>query len=191
VKFGLKPMKNREAQDGYYAEVAKLVKDLNMRFVRARKPGLDHSGANQALDKLLAGEAVDGVARPEELLKMPPKAFFRRRGEAAFELVGIDGEKYEDVDSYVKHLAANLPEQYLAGRDFLGFVELLRKLYAGEITPKEAQAATPNLRRVGGVCPCSKSVRWVVDGPVAGNGHAAEGSGNGHSAVAAGVGAGG
>jgi hypothetical protein len=70
----------------------------------------------------------------------------------------------------VRHLARTLPEQYLAGRDFAGFVELLRKLAAGEVTFKEATAATPNLRRVGGVCPCSKSVRWVVDGPTNGHG---------------------
>jgi benzoyl-CoA 2,3-dioxygenase component B len=179
VKFGLKPMKNREAQDAYYTEVTKLVRDLNLRFVRARKPGLDHAGAAAALERLLAGETVDGVARPEELLRMPAKEFFRRRGEPSFRLVGVDGETFESVDDYVRYLATRLPEQYLAGRDFLGFVELLRKLYAGEITPKEAQAATPNLRRVGGVCPCSRSVRWVVDAAANGNG-----DGNGHGLVA-------
>ena len=179
VKFGLKPMKNREAQDLYYQEVAKMVRDLNLRFVRARKPGLDHAGAAQALEKLLAGEAVEGVARPEELLRMPAKEFFRRRGEPAFQLVGVAGEKVEDVESYVRYLSQQLPEQYLAGRDFQGFVDLLRKLHAGEITPKQAQAATPNLRRVGGVCPCARSVRWVVDAPANGNGGAgAEAAGN-------------
>lgn len=186
VKYGLKPMKNREAQDAYYNEVAKLVRDLNMRFVRARNPNLDHAAANQVLDRLLAGEVVEGVARPEELLRMPAKEFFRRRGEPAFRLVGFDGEVFADVDSYVRHLAQVLPEQYLAGRDFLGFVELLRKLDSGEITLKQAQAATPNLRRVGGVCPCSRSVRWVVDAPAAapGDGDAATAAG----AAASGVG---
>ena len=71
----------------------------------------------------------------------------------------------------MRYLAKHLPEQYLAGRDFEGFVSTLRKLASGEITPKEAAAATPNLRRVGGVCPCSKSVRWVQDAPAAGNGN--------------------
>lgn len=169
VKYGLKPMKNGEAQDLYYQEVAKLVRDLNLRFVRARSPELDHAQAHAVLERLLAGEVVEGVGRPEELLRVPAKEFFRRRGEPAFRLVGVDGETIEDVEEYVRYLARHLPEQYLAGRDFQGFVELLRKLLAGEITLKEASAATPNLRRVGGVCPCSKSVRWVIDG--AGNGH--------------------
>ncbi|HXT49422.1 MAG TPA: Phenylacetic acid catabolic protein, partial [Thermoanaerobaculia bacterium] len=170
VKYGLKPMKNGEAQDAYYQEVAKMIRDLNLRFVRARNPELDHAQAAAVLERLLAGEVVEGVGKPEELLRMPAKEYFRRRGEPAFRLVGVDGEAFDDVESYVKHLARTLPEQYLAGRDFQGFVELLRKLAAGEITFKEATVATPNLRRVGGVCPCSKSVRWVVDGPTNGHG---------------------
>jgi benzoyl-CoA 2,3-dioxygenase component B len=171
VRYGLKPMKNLEAQDLYYQEVAKMIRDLNVRFVRTRDPGLDHAGAARVLEQLVAGEVVEGVARPEELLHMPAKEFFRRRGEPAFRLVGVDGETFADVEEYVRYLAKHLPEQYLAGRDFEGFVSTLRKLASGEITPKEAAAATPNLRRVGGVCPCSRSVRWVQDAPAAGNGN--------------------
>jgi hypothetical protein len=48
---------------------------------------------------------------------------------------------------------------------------MLRKLAAGEIGLKEAQAASPNLRRVGGVCPCARSVRWVVEEPASANAH--------------------
>ena len=147
-----------------------MIRDLNFRFVRARNPELDHAQATAVLERLLAGEVVEGVGKPEELLRMPAREYFRRRGEPAFRMVGVDGEAFDDVEAYVRHLAATLPEQYLAGRDFQGFVELLRKLASGEITLKEASAATPNLRRVGGVCPCSKSVRWVVDAPTNGHG---------------------
>jgi hypothetical protein len=170
VKFGLKPMKNGEAQDAYYQEVAKLVRDLNLRFVRARDPKLAHAQAHAVLERLLAGEVVEGVGKPEELLRIPAKEFFRRRGEPAFRMVGVAGEAFTAVEEYVRYLARHLPEQYLAGRDFQGFVELLRDLLAGKITFKEATAATPNLRRVGGVCPCSKSVRWVVEGTSNGHG---------------------
>jgi len=178
VKYGLKPMKNREAQDQYYNEVAKMVRDLNLRFVRARKPELDHAQAKDVLERLLAGEVVEGVGKPEELLKMPAKGFFRRRGESAFRMVGVDGEAFTDVEEYVRYLSEHLPEQYLAGRDFLGFVDLLRKLAKGEIDLKAAQAASPNLRRVGGVCPCAKSVRWVMDEAAGGN---AQGDGQVHA----------
>jgi benzoyl-CoA 2,3-epoxidase subunit B len=171
VKYGLKPMANAEAQELYYQEVAKMVRDLNLRYLRARDPGLDHAAAHEVLRRLAEeGETVDGVGRPEDLLRMPDRRFFRRRGEPAFQLVGVDGETFEDVEAYVRHLTQHLPDAYFAGRDFQGYVELLRKLHGGEISFKEAVAAMPNLRRVGGVCPCSKAVRWVLDEPVAGNG---------------------
>ena len=38
VKYGMKPMKNAEAQKAYYEEVKKVLHDLNMRYVRARLP---------------------------------------------------------------------------------------------------------------------------------------------------------
>jgi len=43
----------------------------------------------------------------------------------------------------------------------------LRKVAAGEWSPAEATKAMPKLRRVGGNCPCSRAVRWVVDEPAA------------------------
>jgi hypothetical protein len=78
-------------------------------------------------------------------------------------MVGFTGEKFDNVDDYVKHLLANLPEGYRAGRDFKGYVDLLREVEAGTTSLKDAQMKMPNLRRVGGTCPCSKSVRWVID----------------------------
>ncbi len=163
VKYGLKPMANAEAQNQYYDEVQKVVDDLNMRYVRAKLPELGFGEAQDVVKRLLeGGENVQGIA-PEELLRMPHKEFYRRRGVPAFRMVGFAGERFENVDDYVKHLLANLPEGYRAGRDFKGYVELLREVQAGTTTLKDAQMKMPNLRRVGGTCPCSKSVRWVID----------------------------
>ncbi len=80
---------------------------------------------------------------------MPAREYFRRRGEPAFRMVGVDGEAFDDVEAYVRHLAATLPEQYLAGRDFQGFVELLRKLAAGRDDAQggERRDAQPAARR--------------------------------------------
>jgi len=60
VRYGLKPMKNAEAQDQYYQEVGKVVRDLNMRFIRARLPELSLSDAEALLEKLLADGAKGG-----------------------------------------------------------------------------------------------------------------------------------
>jgi len=152
--------------------VRKVVRDLNMRYLRARLTDLDLPAANDALDRLDQGETVEGV-RPEELLYLPHKDFFRRRGVPAFHQTGSRGETFQTVPEYLDHLQRTLPESYLASIDFKEFVASLRKVEAGELTAEEASRQLPTLRRVAGSCPCSKSVRWMVDEsarPAAGNG---------------------
>jgi 1,2-phenylacetyl-CoA epoxidase catalytic subunit len=166
VRYGLKPMKNAEAQEQYYQEVAKVVRDLNMRYLRARLPELDLPEANRALDRLEAGETVQGV-RPEDLLYLPHRDYFRRRGVPAFRRVGSRGESFETEAEYLEHLRRTLPESYLASSDFKDFVDRLRQVESGEMSADEAARQLPALRRVAGTCPCSKSVRWVVDAPAA------------------------
>ncbi|MEM9593358.1 MAG: Phenylacetic acid catabolic protein [Acidobacteriota bacterium] len=166
VRMGLKPKKNAEAQDDYYREVSKLVDDLNKRYLRAKLPELSIGEARKALERLkLERGRVHGVDY-DELITMPHKDFFRRRGVPAFALVGVDGETFGDVETYIAHLALKLPESYLANRDFSNYVSTLRKVAAGELTGGDAARQMPALRRVGGSCPCSKSVRWVRDEPL-------------------------
>ena len=180
VEYGLKPMKNAEAQDQYYQEVGKVLQDLNVRFVRARVPRLSASEAEELVRRVTQeGEVVEGITL-EDLIRTPAKEFFRRRGVPAFRMVGFDGEEFKEVDDYIAHLAHNLPDSYRAGSDFKFYVDLLRQVAGGEMEVKQAAYALPSLRRVGGVCPCSRSVRWVSDadnGNGATNGH----SGNGQT----------
>ena len=177
VKYGLKPMKNAEAQEDYYQEVAKVVRELNVRFVRARLHNLKAAEAEDLVRRVMdEGEVVDGI-KPEDLIRLPVKEFFRRRGVPAFELTGFGGESYDTVDEYIAHLSQELPDSYRAGSDFKFYAELLRKVHGGEMTVKDASYAMPSLRRVGGVCPCSRSVRWISD---AENGDGAGANGHGH-----------
>jgi hypothetical protein len=184
VRYGLKPMKNAEAQRDYYEEVRKVIADLNMRFIRARLPELGPKEADEALRRVSEeGETFEGIA-PEDLLRIPHIDFFRRRGVPAFGWVGVDGEQFDSLDDYVSHLMKALPDAYRAGRDFKFFLETARQVEAGELTRDEAARKMPSLRRVGGVCPCSNAVRWVADEeePELTNG-AGNGSTNGASAV--------
>ncbi len=163
VRYGLKPMKNAEAQEQYYAEVSKLVRDLNMRYVRARLPELKLKEAEAVLDRILDdGDTVHGIAWGD-LVHVPPMAFFRRRGVPAFEMVGWDGATFDDVDSYLDHLTDQLPDAYRASSDFRDYAETLREVHEEGVDAQEASRRMPALRRVGGACPCSKSVRWVAD----------------------------
>ena len=144
----------------------KLLRDVNTRYVRARLPQLDRGEALAAVDALAAGESVHGI-RPEEVLHLPDRRYFRRRGVPAFEMVGVDGAAYGAFDAYVAHLRDTLPESYLAGCDFREYLEALRQIDRGELTLEAAVRRMPELRRVGGSCPCSRAVRWVVDEPAA------------------------
>ena len=125
-------------------ECEQMLDDLNKRYARAV-------------------EARGGRVDDSVFLRLPDRRFFRRRGEPAFQMVGVDGRAFTDVEAYVRHLGDVLPEAYLASRDVKHYTDTLRKLVADQITIKDAIKSTPHLARVGGACPCSNSVRWVID----------------------------
>jgi len=134
-----------------------------MRYVRARLSELKLKEAEKLLDTIIdERKTVQGIPW-EELVHVPHPHFFRRRGVPAFTLTGWDGETFGDVDSYLAHLVRHLPDAYRASSDFRDYVEQLRNVESGEVTAEEAARSMPTLRRVGGACPCSKSVRWVAD----------------------------
>ena len=178
VRMGLKPMKNAEAQDEYYQEVSKLVDDLNMRYIRTRLPKLAYAEADKAYKTLLDGDNIDGV-NADDILRMPDKGFYRRRGVPAFTMVGTQGETFDDYDVYMRHLSQALPESYLASSDFSEYAEGMASVARGELEPHEAARQMKTLRRVAATCPCSKSVRWVRDEDSNGDGDVARGNGNG------------
>ena len=68
---------------------------------------------------------------------------------------------------YIRYLAVHLPEPYMASRDMKLYMETLNDVAAGTLTVKDAMHRMPKLKRVGGTCPCSKSVRWVMEEPTA------------------------
>jgi hypothetical protein len=171
VRYGLKPMKNDEAQALYYEEVAKVVRDLNVRYVRARLENRNAEQVTEIIEKVMRDrETVEGIAY-NDLLHLPHRDFFRRRGVPAFTMIGIEGEQFTSIDEYRKHLVHHLPDSYRSGEDFRDYLDALEKVVGGTLTLKDAVSRMPELRRVAGACPCSKSVRWVAE--------------NGKSAVAA------
>ncbi len=163
VKWGLKPQMNAESQDLYAKECAKVVRDLNMRYLRARLPDCSLAEAEAGLAALERDRGSFQGVKFEDLLRLPHREYARRRGVPAFSWVGLDGERFETVEAYLAHLTRTLPDGYRATRDFQDFVENLQAVARGEKSADEAQKFMPQLRRVGGVCPCSKAVRWVAE----------------------------
>jgi 1,2-phenylacetyl-CoA epoxidase catalytic subunit len=163
VRFGFKNMKNAEAQSLYYEECRKMIADLNQRYLRARLPKLSPDEAERLAERLMAdGGRHEGIDH-EDLIRIPHPSYFRRKGEPAFTMVGTRGEPYTDVDSYLRHLKQSLPEPYLHSRDMKGYLDTLRDVVAGRVTVDQAIKKMPKLKRVGGMCPCSRSVRWVME----------------------------
>jgi len=162
VHLGFKDMKNAEAQSRYYAEVTKLLRDLNLRFLRARYPSKSPEDTERMLDAIVRERsAIDGTTY-DDILKMPHRTFFRRRGEPAFLMVSVEGDPIKDVEEYIRHLAQVLPSAYLASRDMSQYRDLIRRVAAGEVTPEQAAKKSPVMKRKAeSVCPCSKGVRWV------------------------------
>jgi hypothetical protein len=163
IKFGFKDMKNREAQDLYIEEVRKMLRDINARFVRARFPEYSPEQADDVITELERTRGTHRGLKHEDLLRLPDPRFFRRKGEAAFDMIGIDGESFTDADEYVRYLSKNLNEGYVASRDLVNYSDVLRKVKSGEMTVKDGIMAMPKLKRLGGMCPCSKGVRWVME----------------------------
>jgi hypothetical protein len=173
IRFGFKDMQNREAQDLYIEEVRRMLRDINMRFLRARFADYSIEKCEKVLADLERSRGKHDGVTFDDLLRLPDRSFFRRKGEPAWQMVGVDGEKFDDVDAYLRYLSRHLSEGYMAGRDMRMYGETLRKVVSGEYTVEEGIKKMPKLKRVGGMCPCSKGVRWVVEEPAAGNGHAA------------------
>ena len=171
VRLGLKDKTNRVAQDEYIAEVDRMLDDINQRYVRARFPQLSRDDADALYARVKAGRGtIDGLSWDEDLLKLPHPGFFRRRGEYAFQMIGVDGSKFDDVERYVEHVRDHLPEAYLASIDVKHWAELQRGVTNGTVPLENALKSMPRLARVGGACPCANSVRWVVDVEVPANG---------------------
>jgi hypothetical protein len=167
VRFGFKNMKNAEAQSQYYDECRKMIADLNQRYVRARSPQLSPEQAETLVARLQKGGGREKGIASHDLLDLPDPRFFRRKGEPAWTMIGTRGEAFDTVDAYLAHLKEHLPEPYLASRDLSVYVATLRDVASGTVAPEQASKRMPSLKRVGGVCPCSKSVRWIVEEPEA------------------------
>jgi 1,2-phenylacetyl-CoA epoxidase catalytic subunit len=164
VKLGLKDQTSKELQDGYIAECQKMIDDINLRYVRTKLADRSRDATDAAFAAIQSGDTVEGISR-DTLLRLPDRRFFRRRGEPAFEMVGRGGERFSEVEEYIAHVLASLPEAYRASVDVKHWMEMQRGVVAGTIELKKAMSSMPRLARVGGACPCSKSVRWVVDVP--------------------------
>src|SRR5260370_1297630 len=126
-----------------------MVHDINTRFVRARSPEYTPEKVEAVIDELERERGVHRGLAYEGLLKLPDPRFFRRKGEPAFQMVGIDGEAFTDADTYLRYLSQHLNDGYVASRDMRLYAETLRQVVTGTLTPEQGVKAMPKLKRLG------------------------------------------
>ena len=163
IQYGFKDLMNREAVDQYTEECRKMVRDINTRFVRARFPGYSPDKVESVLDELERTHGAHEGLPFEAILHLPDPRFFRRKGELAFQMIGVDGEVFTDAEEYLRYLAKHLNPGYIASRDLSLYADALRQVVSGTLTVEQGVKAMPKLKRLGGNCPCSRSVRWVME----------------------------
>lgn len=163
IQYGFKDLMNREAVDQYTEECRKMVRDINTRFVRARFPGYSPDKVEAVIDELERTHGAHEGLPYEAILHLPDPRFFRRKGELAFQMIGVSGEVFTDAEEYLRYLAKHLNPGYIASRDMRLYADALRQVAAGTLTVEQAVKAMPKLKRLGGSCPCSRSVRWVME----------------------------
>ncbi len=163
IQYGFKDLMNREAVDQYTEECRKMVRDINTRFVRARFPGYSPDQVESAIDEIERTHGSHEGLPFEAILHLPDPRFFRRKGELAFQMIGVDGEVFTDAEEYLRYLAKHLNPGYIASRDLSLYADALRQVVAGTLTVEQGVKAMPKLKRLGGNCPCSRSVRWVME----------------------------
>ena len=163
IQLGFKDLTNRQAVDQYTEECRKMIRDINTRFVRARFPDYTPDKVEAVIEELERTRGTHKGLSYDEILRLPDSRFFRRKGEHAFQMVGVYGESFSDANEYLRYLGKHLNSGYIASRDMRLYAETLRKVVAGELTVEDGVKAMPKLKRLGGTCPCSKSVRWVME----------------------------
>ena len=118
VDMGLKSMANDEASRKYYLEIGQqVIEVLNRTMVKARAPKLSPPEVRKCVEEIEAGEIRHGLRR-ENLIYLPSRRFFRRRGIHAFNMVGADDIEFTEKSEYLVHLRKVLPPAYVTGRDF-------------------------------------------------------------------------
>src|SRR5262249_1536256 len=138
---GFKDLTNREAVNQYIEEVRKMLRDINSRFVRARFPEYAPDKVEAVIDELEKTRGTHRGLAADDLLHLPDPRFFRRKGEVAFQMVGIDGEAFTDAEAYLRYLARHLNDGYVASRDMRLYADALRQVVAGTLTVEQAVKA--------------------------------------------------
>jgi len=137
VTFGFKDKTNGVAQDEYYEEVRGVIRNVNVAMLQERINGIAREDARALLAEIeRSGDPQKGI-KPEELLHLPSKKFFRKRGpeEVVFKPFDSHGNLITESgqpltpEGFLKYLAGVLPETFIGSREYNKFVAQMREYH--------------------------------------------------------------
>jgi len=137
VTFGFKDKTNGVAQDEYYEEVRGVIRNVNIAMLQERISGIAREDARALLDEIeRSGDPQKGI-KPEDLLRLPSKKFFRKRGpeEVVFKPFDYHGNLITESgqplapEGFLKYLAGVLPETFIGSREYNKFVAQMREYH--------------------------------------------------------------
>ncbi len=135
VAFGFKTKTNGQAQSEYAEECRRIVETTNLALMRVYHPNLPMDEARRLIEEIQRTREVKRGVKPEQLLYLPDRKFFRARGpeEVIFQPYDVDGRlltqhgKPISPDEYVTYLKSVLPEPYVASREFAKYQKRLKE----------------------------------------------------------------
>jgi 1,2-phenylacetyl-CoA epoxidase catalytic subunit len=138
VTFGFKDKTNGTAQGEYYEEVSGVIRNVNVAIIQEREPGIARQAAHEILDEIeLSGERNRGV-NPEDVLFMPDRKFFRKRGDEdyIFKPYDVKGNLLTEAgkeissEAYLNYLSRVLPGRFIGSREYNKFLAQMGEYYA-------------------------------------------------------------
>jgi 1,2-phenylacetyl-CoA epoxidase catalytic subunit len=140
VTFGFKDKTNGIAQSEYVEEVRGVVRNSNVAMVQELLPNVSREDAHRLIDEIeRSGDPHQGI-KPEDLILLPDRKFFRKRGPEEFvfgpydmrgQLLTEEGKPLSQ-DRYLRYLSTVLPSRFIGSREYNKYVDQMRDYYAGK-----------------------------------------------------------
>jgi benzoyl-CoA 2,3-dioxygenase component B len=138
VTFGFKDKINGTAQSEYVEEVRGVVRNVNVAVVQERMPAISRPDAHAVIDEIeRTGDPKQGV-QPNDLLLLPDRKFFRKRGpdDLVFKPYDVRGQLLTEEgrelspEGYLRYLSTALPSKFIGSREYNKYVDQMREHYS-------------------------------------------------------------
>lgn len=139
VTFGFKDKTNGTAQSEYIEEVRGVIRNVNVAMVQERIASISREDAHALIDEIeRTGDPKQNI-KAEDLLLLPDRKFFRKRGPEEYvfkpydlrgQLLTVEGRELSP-DGYLQYLSTVLPSRFIGSREYNKYVDQMREFYSG------------------------------------------------------------